>query len=170
MDLRNTLKTTIAPLHKLVEQNKTMKLYASGNSDLNSYQRCLRHIGSFWMKNVPMDGQLPLKYHSFYNEYLSNLTQDGSLKATSIEIKNKYQEYAFFYVFLGSGLGASIVIKNYKDTNLPFGHLHHLVENGATLWREFIPMLNEVQVKDIVLSDTVELFKNLIVHLETEEE
>ncbi|MCO4795598.1 MAG: hypothetical protein KC493_17905 [Bacteriovoracaceae bacterium] len=170
MELRQTLKSAITNLHELVEQNQLMKLYASGKCEHHTYQYCLEHIGNFWVNHTPEEHLLPKKFSIFLKGYIESINQDCSSFVRLSNQTHVYNEYAFFYVFLGSCLGASFVIKNYNNSDLPKKHLDYLVTGGLELWREFIPILNKVEHdQELILADSLRLFSNFADHFDTYE-
>jgi len=134
---RQLLKQSIAGPHKRLEDLAVMKVYSNGNASLDQYLAVTEGLYEFWINHQPRTDRLPNRFHQFYSRYLSALEQDVGERRTA-HAKTPVNEIAFFYVLLGSGLGARVIRQRYQDNTLPQKNIDHLAQNSAPLWKTFI--------------------------------
>lgn len=135
--LRQLLKQSIAESHQRLENLELMQQYSSGAASMDQYLQVTEHLLRFWTAHRPSTQLLPSDYHQFHHLYLQALQRDVDSHPSATEPK-RVNEIAFFYVLLGSGLGANIICKHNLERSLPKQNLEHLAQNSGRLWPPFI--------------------------------
>jgi len=135
--LRSALQLSVAEPHRLLEQIPLMQRYASGVTSEEEYRAVTQTMLSFWASHAPATHHLPEMYPDFFQSYLDALRLDVGLDSP-IELADTVDELAFYYVLLGSGLGAKVILRNNCDNGFSKSNLHYLAQNSTPLWKEFI--------------------------------
>lgn len=164
---RYKLKQHIAPLHDRLESLDRMRAYSGPDGDESGYLDVLRCLYRFWLINVPATSRLPSSFHQFYESYLSALALDLDLNPAGAghgSIRECRHEIAFFYVLLGSSLGARVLLQRRSTSQLPQQNLKVLATYGADLWKEFLSdhMVDiEATQEPEILQATEQMFHDL---------
>ncbi len=160
---RYKLKQHITPLHERLESHERMRAYVRRDGAKSDYLAVLKRLYGFWSANVPA-GRLPAVFHQFHNRYLEALAEDiGRSPERSFDVPVKRHEVAFFYVLLGSSLGARTLLKQ-GTRELPQKNLMVLADAGGSLWREFLlnHLINiETSQEPEILQSTEQMFHDL---------
>lgn len=114
-----------------------MRAYSNGDGALPDYLAVLSGLHQFWATNRPASEQLPKHYHSFYHAYIGALREDTG-QTYELEAITRRNEIAFFYVLIGSSLGARHILQRQSGDNLPRKNLRILAEEGGSLWKTFV--------------------------------
>ena len=161
---RNKLKQQIAPLHERLESHERMQVYVRRDGGLTDYLAVLRSLFGFWSANVPA-GRLPAAFHQFHDRYLGALAEDLELSPEApFDVPVERHEIAFFYVLLGSSLGARTLLQRHGCSELPQKNLMVLAETGGSLWREFLTNhLGKIEASQEpgILQSTEQMFHDL---------
>ena len=162
--LRTALQSAVAEPHQLLEQIPLMQGYASGSASDKEYIAVTRAMLAFWGSRAPASHHLPEAYHEFFESYLEALRGDVGLHMP-VESIETVDELAFYYVLLGSGLGAKVILRNNVDSGFSKRNLLHLAQHSTPLWKDFIhshlvavPQERAARVK----KDSRILFDNLL--------
>lgn len=135
--LRSALQSSVAEPHRLLEEIPLMQRYASGVTSEEEYMAVTRAMLSFWANHAPATHHLPDTYPDFFRSYLDALRLDVGLGLPD-NLAETVDELAFYYVLLGSGLGAKVILRNNCDNGFSKSNLHYLAQNSTPLWKEFI--------------------------------
>lgn len=162
--LRAALQSSVAEPHQLLEQIPLMQRYASGVTAAEEYMAVTRAMLSFWAGHAPATHHLPETYRGFFESYLDALRLDVGL-CSPAEQAETVDELAFYYVLLGSGLGAKVILRNNCDNDFSKNNLYYLAQNSTLLWKDF----NQSHLADVspmraeyVKKDSRRLFDTLL--------
>lgn len=170
MGLRALLKESIRQVHTEVEDLEVMKGYSSAELNFESYQNLLHRFYTFWTTLKPRFDSLPEEFKEFHDGYLNSISKDCSQNPSEIEKEVSVNEFSFFYILLGSAMGASVIIKNYKNKDVPHEHLVHLSQKARPLWSTLTTKLKEnfsPFEKEDIIKDSIKTFEALKQELET---
>ena len=164
---REALKRSVAGPHTHLEKLPLMQRYASGDASLKEYIHVTRVMQLFWSSYKPAIHNLSIDYTQFLNNYLQALRDDVEPVSLNIQ-KKSVHEIAFYYVLLGSGLGAKVILKNNLGNDYPKKNLSYLAGNSAFFWKDFtqahiasVPATDEL----LVLEESRMLFDDLLNHM-----
>lgn len=164
---RYRLKQHIAPLHSRLESHERLQAYARHDGSESDYLAVLHGLYGFWSHNVPATTRLPATFHRFYHAYLAAMADDLEYHPVSADegpVCAYRHEIAFFYVLLGSSLGARMLLQRRRASQLPQQHLKILAESGGQHWKEFLTshMVDiETEQEPEILETTEEMFRQL---------
>lgn len=162
--LRTHLRSAVAEPHQLLEKIPLMQRYATGATSNEEYMAVTRIMLSFWAGHAPATHCLPETYRRFFQSYLEALRLDvGS--HVPVEQVEVVDELAFYYVLLGSGLGAKVILQNNFGNDFSKSNLYCLAQNSTPLWKEFTQShLAEVSSirAERVMKDSRRLFDTLL--------
>ena len=162
--LRAALRSSVAEPHQLLEQIPLMQRYANGVTSAEEYRAVTRTMLSFWVSHTPATQHLPEMYRGFFESYLDALRSDAGFCSPAKQAET-VDELAFYYVLLGSGLGAKVILRNNCDNDFSKNNLYYLAQNSTPLWKDF----NQSHLADVspmraeyVKKDSRRLFDTLL--------
>lgn len=172
MGLRNSLKDSIKHVHSEVEDIQIMKDYSSGRISSSNYETLLHKMYELWSESSPQIDRLPGQFQQFLVNYLESIGSDCKVQPRPAKSKKTYNEFSFFYILLGSAMGASIIIKRYEGASLPHEHLVHLSKQARPLWATFLKKLDAESSgsdSDDIIRDSLNLFNDLKLKIQSGE-
>lgn len=140
-----------------------MLAYSQASASLPLYLATLRRLHYFWENNLPDDVSLPPEFHQFYQSYIAALRLDTG-QPGFVNLPSRRNEIGFFYVLIGSSLGAKFILKKQGDNDIPRKSLEVLSTQGAALWKVFVDdHLAKVDPKyeHLVLQSSEQMFRDL---------
>ena len=161
--IRQLLKTSIADGHERLENLPIMRAYSNGDASFEEYIKVTDALAQFWTLHVPATRKLPEDFYRFFSSYLEALQRDINRAVVPSSLKPT-NEIAFFYVLLGSGLGAKIILKRNVKQTFPNENLLVLAQNSGQLWQKFNDEHLQ-SVSDDQSSEVIEASKQLFNHL-----
>ncbi len=163
--LRQILKQSIALPHQSLENLEIMTAYSSGSVSFAQYIFVTKQLCGFWLSHHPATNHLPPQFNQFYSAYVAALLADvGEPMSESVRIP--VNEIAFFYVLLGSGLGAQVILRRNQSNvlHLPLSNIEHLAQHSGPLWKSFLAEHLSIVPQnqyDFVVDDAHALFSTL---------
>lgn len=145
LKLRQKLKKETAPAHRALDEKEILQKYAQAACNKDEYLAVLRGFFTFYSARLPVSNNLGLqKYRS---EYVAAIERDilkcGAKLPAPPPIR-KESEISFFYLLLGSSMGAKVISGRYGQSFWPREHLEVAAQKGASLWKEFLKELEKV--------------------------
>ena len=166
MNLRERLKSETARCHRELDSLPLLAKYASAKAQKEEYAQVIKGFLNFYKMVGPATKNLPRAFHDYLQVYIQALEADLSdldLAAAFPPNRPKaVNEVAFFYLLLGSSLGASRIIRNYAASELPMRHLAISQEKGTKLWPRFLTAISEAPSgPSQTIESAIELFAKL---------
>ena len=162
--LRAALRSSVAEPHQLLDQIPLMQRYASGATSAEEYMAVTRTMLSFWAGYAPATHHLPKTYRGFFESYLDALQLDVGACPPVTQVE-AVEELAFYYVLLGSGMGAKVILRNNCGNDFSKSNLYHLAQNSTPLWKDFnhsyLPEVSFIGA-DRVMKDSRRMFDTLL--------
>lgn len=166
MNFREQLKTKTASAHHELDSLPELANYASGRASKTEYHHVLKSFLDFYLSFAPETSNFSNAFHDYRKNYILALRDDlkeiGGEVPQPPQAPSKVEEVSYFYLLLGSSMGASRIVKNYGDSPLPTRHLQISQKEGIKLWPEFIQRLKDFEGDQNKVCDTaVQLFSGL---------